>query len=106
VASGVTAHASSYDTALPFVRDHYAEIFQESADSPFAAGMGSRKERYYRVAADFFEFKIAETTVGLLIGSAVDWSTYYIRSAAVLPEHQGKKIVQRFFPQMFDLLAQ
>jgi hypothetical protein len=68
--------------------------------------VSAAKERYYRAAGDFFEFKDGDRTVALLVGTAVDWSTYYIRSAAALPEVQGKKVIQRFFPIMFELLRE
>jgi GNAT superfamily N-acetyltransferase len=100
----VVVEASSFDRALPFIQAHYAEIFQERADGPFATRLSGRKERYYQIAGDFFEFVDGEKTVGLLLGTPVDWSTYYIRSAAVLPAYQGKKIIQRFFPAMFEVL--
>ncbi|HVU05294.1 MAG TPA: hypothetical protein VHE30_26280, partial [Polyangiaceae bacterium] len=82
LAPGIVAEASSYDRALPFIAAHYAEIFQETPDSPFATRVAAKKERYYRLAADFFEFKEGRRTVGLFVCNAVDWSTYYIRSAA------------------------
>jgi Acetyltransferase (GNAT) family len=107
VAHGVTVHASSFEKSLPFIHANYARIFCEDAASPFAAaGVSEAKVRYYRVAGDFFEFKSEGDTVALLVGTPVDWSTYYIRSAAALPEFQGKKLVQRFLPVLFELLRQ
>lgn len=96
---------SSYDAALPFIREHYAAIFEEPSDSPFHVVSASSKARYYRASGDFFEFREGESTVGLLVGTPVDWSSYYLRSAAVIPSHQGKKVVQRFFPILFGVLA-
>lgn len=102
---GVTVHASSYDRALPFISEHYAAIFQEDDQSPFCTSrVGPGKERYYRVAGDFFEFKRGERTVGLLVCTPVDWSTYYIRSAATLPEEHGSRAIQRFFVPLFEKL--
>jgi hypothetical protein len=105
VCRGVSVHASTLEESMAFVRAHYASIFCEDPASPFSAGrVSAAKERYYRAAGDFFEFKDGDRTVALLVGTAVDWSTYYIRSAAALPEVQGKKVIQRFFPFMFELL--
>ncbi len=96
---------SSFDRALPFIRNHYAEIFHEDATaSPFVTKVDTARQRYYRAAGDFFEFVHDERTVGLLIGTPIDWGSYYIRSAAALPSYQGKKIIQRFFPVLFDQL--
>jgi ribosomal protein S18 acetylase RimI-like enzyme len=106
VVAGVTVHRATYDTALPFIRDHYPAIFQERDGGPFSSvRMHQRKEAYYRLAGDFFTFCDSHRIVGLLLCTPVDWSTYYVRSAAVLPELSGKKLVQRFLPPLFELLA-
>lgn len=102
----VSVRASSFEASLPFVAAHYADIFEDDPASPFSSGkLDDAKARYYRTAGDFFEFVHDGRTVALLIGTPVDWSTYYIRSAASLREYQGKKLIQRFFPEMFALLA-
>ncbi len=102
---GLVVRASSYDQALPFIREHYAAIFQEDGQSPFSSSrLTDPKERYYRVAGDFFEFAREEQTVGLLVCTPVDWSTYYVRSAATLPEERGTYMVQRLLPWMFERL--
>lgn len=103
---GIVAFASSYDAALPFVVEHYRDIFHESEASPFSTSrIESRKEQYYRVAGDFFEIKQEARTVGLVVGTPVDWSTYYIRSAAVLAEFQAKQLGSRLLRLMFAHLA-
>lgn len=102
---GVVVEWSSFEHSLPFVQKHYTEIFDErSESSPFVTKVNEAKARYYREVGDFFEFVHAGRTVGLLIGTPVDWSTYYIRSAAALPDYQGRGVVQRFFPVLFDEL--
>jgi hypothetical protein len=104
---GVQVHASSFERALPFIAAHYAEIFEDDPTSPFASDkLTDAKARYYRAAGDFFEFVHEGRTVGLLLGTPVDWSTYYIRSAAAVRAYQGTKMIQRFFPRMFELLRQ
>jgi N-acetylglutamate synthase-like GNAT family acetyltransferase len=102
---GVVAIGSTFDRALPFIHSHYAEIFHEDPTvSPFVTKVNAARQRYYRAAGDFFEFVHEGRTVGLLIGTPIDWGSYYIRSAAVLPSYQGKKIIQRFFPVLFAQL--
>lgn len=100
-----TVHFGSFERALPFVRQHYATIFDQRADSPFSLGnFTDAKARYYREVGDFFEFRVGGRAVALLVGTPVDWSSYYLRSAAALPEFQGQKLIQRFFPRLFDTL--
>ena len=104
---GVSVHASSYEESLSFVENHYALIFEEVQSGPFSnTKLSDSKMRYYRIAGDFFEFKDGATTIGLLVGTPTDWSSYYIRSAAVLPEYQGRKVIQRFFPFLFERLKE
>lgn len=98
--------ASSFDGALPFIRSHYAAIFQEDAQSPFSsARLDPIKERYYRVAGDFFELVHGERTVGLMVCTPGDWSTYYIRSAAILPEYRGHKAIENLIAFLLPHVA-
>lgn len=92
---GIAAHVSDYDTALPFIRHHYRAIFHEDGSSRFSTTrINVHKARYYRLAGDFFELRQGERTIGLVLGNPVDWSTYYIRSAAILPEFQCRQLVK------------
>jgi ribosomal protein S18 acetylase RimI-like enzyme len=103
---GITVCASGYDASLPFIREHYQSIFHEDATSATSTTrLNARKAHYYRWAADFFEIKQDERTIGLVIGNPVDWGTYYIRSAAVLPEFQCKKLVKSILRSLFVHLA-
>lgn len=102
----VIVELSSYDRALPFITEHYAAIFEEPAEGAifFAAKLNDAKARFHRRASDFFEFKQLGRTIALLIGNPVDWSTYYFRSAAMLPEYQGKQLFREFVPLLFECL--
>jgi hypothetical protein len=105
IARDVAVIASSFEQSLPFIEANYARIFEEGEDTRFSRPSNTDpRVRYYRTVGDFFEFKQGDRTVALLIGTAADWSTYYIRSAAALPEVQGRKLIQRFFPEMFAVL--
>ena len=59
--------------------------------------MSAAKTRYYEVFGDFFEFFHGDELAGLLVCTPTDWSSYYIRSAAMLPKFQGRRIVQHFY---------
>jgi hypothetical protein len=103
---GVTVHAASYDEAMRFVRAHYEEIFPSVPGSPFGrVEINPAKERYYRHAADFFEFRKSGEAVAILICDPTDWGTYYIRSAGAKRDCQGHGAIQRFFPFLFETLA-
>lgn len=103
---GFVARASSLAGSAEFVRDHYAAIFEQTSDSPFANDLSEAKARYYELA-DFIQFVRGDSVVGLVIGAPSDWGTYYVRSAAVLPEQHGAAIVQRFFYRvLFPVLTE
>jgi hypothetical protein len=103
--AGTSVHAVGYDTAAEFMRDHYGQIFDLVPNSPFARNDScTAKTRYYRHTADCFAFYDGSEAVALVLANAVDWSTYYIRSAASLPSHQGRLMIPRFLPVMFDTL--
>lgn len=99
--NGLVVEASDFERAKPFIAEHYAKIFEETDPaSPFSnARLTPAKSRYYE-RADFLEFKDSGRTVGLLVGAPHDWSTYYVRSSALLPEYQGSAIIQRFFTRV------
>jgi ribosomal protein S18 acetylase RimI-like enzyme len=99
VGDGVLVTASSLEEALPFIQAHYAEIFEECPDDHrfWREPMSPARVRYYQRVGDFFEFRRHQQTVGLMIGTPVDWSTYYVRSSAVLKAYQGLHLVQRLF---------
>ena len=103
---GVELHASRIEWAMPFISAHYAEIFEQDLERErfFSEPFDGAKMRYYQTA-DVFEIKHAHRTVGLLIGAPSDWSTYYIRSAAVVPAYQGRQLPRRFLPFLFGRLA-
>lgn len=104
---GIVVEHSCFERASRFVAQHYAEIFEQGPEnSVFTGGkVNSAKARYYDRVGDFFEFTLAGCTVGLLVCTPVDWSTYYLRSGAVLREYQGRKLLQRFLPTLFDKLS-
>ncbi len=106
VTETVTAHAVSFDAAAEFIRAHYASAFDSVPGSPFSASDASpSKLAYYRHAADCFELREHGRAVALFIGNAVDWSSYYFRSTAALPEYQGRGAIPRFLPFLFRELA-
>jgi hypothetical protein len=101
---GFTIHASDYERASPFVTEHYATIFEDRPDSPFVSKVNASRARYYALA-DFFTIERDGSTVGLVVCAPSDWSTYYVRSAALLPRYQGSGVIQRFFSKvLFDVL--
>ena len=95
---GFRAEASNYTKAKDFIAANYATVFEEDAESsPFATDLSAAKQRYYQVFGDFFEFFHGDELAGLLVCTPTDWSSYYIRSAAMIPKFQGHRIIQNFY---------
>ena len=103
---GVAVQHGVFNDAMPFIISNFAAMFEEDpADPRFLQSRATEaKAHYYRRCADFFEFKDGAVTVGCLICTPVDWSTYYIRFCAFLPAYQGRQLLQRFFPAFFRVL--
>jgi hypothetical protein len=103
---GVIVAESSFEQTAPFVRENLGAMFEEDpSSSPFLQGPSTAaKVRYYTEFGDFFEFKDNGRTAGILVCTPVDWSTYYIRFCAFLPEYQGRQLLHRFFPDFFGIL--
>jgi hypothetical protein len=103
---GVEVRHGTLDDAMPFIVDNFTAMFEEDpAASPFLQSPTTEaKKRYYRQCGDIFAFNHGVATVGLLVCTPVDWSTYYIRFCAFLPTYQGRQLLQRFFPNFFRIL--
>ena len=104
-ADGVVVEWVDFSRANAFVKGDYADIFEQDETSPFSGGkLTPARGRYYEEAGDFFVFSKDGADIGLLVGTPVDWSTYYIRSSAVKREYQGRALVQKFLPWLFERL--
>jgi RimJ/RimL family protein N-acetyltransferase len=104
---GARVRLGTYDECIPFVRENYARIFEADEESPFPmARLDPMKERYYRIAGDFFAFDVDGRMVGLLVCTPADFSSYYIRSAGALPRYVGSGLVPSFLPVLFRILKQ
>ena len=103
---GFEVRPSDYERAASFIREHYNTVFEEEAGaSPFATDLSAAKAQYYRLFGDFFDFFHGDELAGLLVCTPTDWSSYYIRSAALVPKYQGRRIVQQFYQDaMFPVL--
>jgi GNAT superfamily N-acetyltransferase len=103
---GVVVEYSTIERARAFFAQNLAAIVEEDpASTPFLQnGASDAKTRYLQRFGDCFEFKDGDRTAGFMLCTPVDWSTYYIRLTAILPEYHGKKLPQRFLPKLFEVL--
>src|SRR5262249_36586756 len=103
----IVARAGSLSSIAAFVAHHAAEIFEEDPSTSrfLPQRMTRAKRRYYELFADIFEFVEGERTAGVLVGTPVDWSTYYVRFVGTLPEVRGRKPFQAFLPRLLRILG-
>jgi RimJ/RimL family protein N-acetyltransferase len=89
--SGVICERVPIDRVLPFAKEHYEKIFASATSSFFQEEQGDSKLRFYR-EADVFLYREGTTDIGFAISHPTDWSSYYLRMMAVLPEHQDRHV--------------
>jgi len=104
---GIELRVGSIEAAMPFITAHYAEIFEQDLerDRFYAEPFDDAKIRYYQTA-DIFDIAHRGRTIGLLIAAPSDWSTYYVRTMAVLPAYQGRQLPRVVLPLLFERLAE
>lgn len=88
-----------------FAGAHYAAIFgARAADQRFLLEDSTpAKARFLRIS-DRFVFRDGVRTVGLLVGQPLDWSTYYWRTVAFLPEFQGRGLLAAALRRTDDVM--
>ncbi len=101
----VAVESATFDDAFPFIRDNYGRIFGKEADQGrFLGSPMTEAKRRFCGEADVFLFRDAGKIVGVFMGHPSDWSTYYMRTAALLPEYAGRKLVSRFMDRICEPL--
>lgn len=100
----VVAEAVTFDEASPFISEHYASLFEADASTFFVESMSPAKLRFAR-EMDYFAFKARGKIVGLHVAHPTDWSTYYLRSASILPEYRRLALLPRLQEQLERVLG-
>ena len=101
----VTVESGHFDDAAPFIREHYARIFgTENNEGRFMASPMTDAKYRFCAESDVFVFRVEGETVGIFVSHPSDWSTYYMRTAALLPEYRGRGLVSRFMEKICEPL--
>ena len=97
----VRVECASFDDARPFMQAHYARIFGAEGGSRFLESpMTPHKQRFCN-DSDVFLFKAGSRPVGLFMANPTDWSTYYMRSVAILPEYREQRLLTQFMERSY-----
>lgn len=82
------------DEVVPFIAEHYPKIFPPCSEPErwFGDPMTDAKQRFYREADVFLMRQLGEPKpFGVVIMHPTDWSTYYLRTMALLTDQRGKQ---------------
>jgi ribosomal protein S18 acetylase RimI-like enzyme len=101
----VTVTVGHFADALAFVGDHYAEIFGDGKESGFLSDPFTEAKRRFGDEMDVFSIRADGQVVGLLIAHPLDWTTYYMRSVAILPAYRDRKLFNQIVERCFAPLA-
>lgn len=100
---GIVAEFAPFERALPFIHGHYGEIFDAGSSAYASEALSPTKVRFY-ADCDVFLFRDGDRDIGVMIGHPTDWSSYYIRTTALLDEYQGKAIATEHLARMMNVL--
>ncbi|HVJ91899.1 MAG TPA: GNAT family N-acetyltransferase [Labilithrix sp.] len=101
---GVSVEQGTSEDALAFIEAHYAGIFGVQSERFVLEKMTEAKRRFW-AEMDIFLFRLGGKTVGLSAGHPSDWSTYYIRTLALLPAARERRFATDFTDALGNTLA-
>jgi GNAT superfamily N-acetyltransferase len=100
---GVSVEFGTFDKALPFMQEHYGEIFG-TPESLFLVEPMTEAKRRFCAEMDSFLFRAEGRTVGILLAHPTDWSTYYVRTTAFVEEYRGRGFMRMFLVHFWAAL--
>lgn len=103
---GITVEACAFDEALPFMERNFGEIFGVGYAGRFLADPMTEPKRRFCREMDVFLYRDGEREIGVYAGHPVDWSTYYMRIAAFLPEYRNRDLLSRTVEACYPALVQ
>jgi hypothetical protein len=101
----VIVECGTLEEVLPFVQEHYPSIFGVEQDRFFVEAMTEAKLRFWR-EMDLFVFRSEGAIIGIAAAHPTDWSTYYVRTLALLPEYRERRVTTGFAQRLRETLRQ
>jgi acetyltransferase (GNAT) family protein len=101
----VSVDPGSFEQALPFMQEHYGEIFG-GGEGRFLAEPMTEAKRRFCAEMDILFFRANGAAVGIFIGHPTDWSTYYIRSTAFIEEYRARGLMRIFLVAFWRTLRE
>jgi ribosomal protein S18 acetylase RimI-like enzyme len=103
---GLSVELADMAEVMPFVEERYPELFglRPDDDRFLPDPMRLAKWRFFE-ESDVFVFRDGGDIVGLQIAHPTDWSSYYIRSLALLPAYRNRGLIAELTREMCAVLA-
>lgn len=93
--------------ALEFVQGHYARIFgHDKRSTHFYDEPSTPAKKRFIDEMDVYTFCRGDSVIGISMGHPADWSTYYFRTIAVLPEEQSRGVSRTFLRRALSRLSE
>lgn len=103
---GVQAVPGNLERVGEFLTRAFPSFSEEEHGAQLSPRMLEAKSHYLRTASDLIEVQHLDRTVGVLVGAPEDWSSFYVRILAFLPEYQRPGLTRRFVREcLFEPLA-
>lgn len=102
---GITVETCAFDDAIPFVERHYGGIFGAAFQGRFLEDPMTAPKRRFGMDMDVFIYRDGEREIGMLAGHPSDWTSYYMRTVALLPEYRDKHLLSRTMEKLEGPLA-
>lgn len=95
------------EDVIGFVGRHYAEMFGSDADEGrFLSEPMTPAKRRVLADSDLFVIRDGSEIVGLQVSAPTDWSTYYVRSFALLPAARRPGLAESLARRVADTLVE
>ena len=99
---GGRAEFATPEQALPFIGAHYSAIFgQKDLEGRFLPSPTTEAKRRFFAEMDYFILRVGERDAGIVVGHPSDWTTYYVRSAALLPAFRERHLLTQFSERLY-----
>jgi RimJ/RimL family protein N-acetyltransferase len=99
------AEFATMDDVLPFMKEHYPAIFGvKDLESRWLENPMTEAKRRFFAEMDCFLFRVDGEVAGVFMAHPWDWTSYYLRSTAILPRYRERGIMTHFFDRLDEPL--
>ncbi len=93
---GIEATRGDLTRVRSFLAEEFPLFGEEALGAQPSASIRDAKRWYLHAACDAIELRHGGHTIGVFIGAPEDWSSYYIRTFAVVQAYQRPALIRRF----------